>query len=234
MRKKALIVEDDPDVRQVVAEQLALIDFESDTAADGVTGSKMAIDEHYDLLVLDLNLPRLEGVEVCKQVREHKKNMPIIILSTRDDEMSKVLLLELGADDYVSKPFSAAEFKARVKAVLRRTENQADVEGESGKENFTFKDLSIDFIRRRVSLNGAAVDLTAREFDLLAKLVSDPGRPFSREELNQELYGYDISAYEKSINSYINRIRAKLEPNAAEPIYILTVRGVGYCFSDGS
>ena len=231
--EQALIIEDDPDVRLAVIEQLESIGFNCTTAVDGETGLETAQSQAFTLILLDLGLPRIEGIEVCKRLREQDRNIPIIILSSRNDDLNKVLLLELGADDYITKPFSPEILKARVRAVLRRT-NPPDLPNENKElhQVLKFRGLQIDFLKRRVSRDGKTIELTAKEFDILAILASEPGRPFRREELNSTALGNATSAYEENIKSFINRIRKKIEPDPANPIYVLTARGVGYYFSD--
>lgn len=228
MSKKALIIEDNDELIEVLSEPLRQLNFTIiDRAADGLNGVSMATEDDYTLIILDILLPELDGIEVCKRIREKNQNVPILVLSALADEVNVALLLELGADDYIVKPFRELEFKARIKTILRRRSLQ---DGE--QEIIVFGDLKIDLVRRKVERGGEAIDLTAREFALLALLASNPGKPFTRDDLNRELYGHPVSGYEHSVTSHVNRIRTKLEPEAGEPKYILTVRGVGYCFAE--
>lgn len=226
MLETVLIVEDDADI--VIALSLLVQDlgFAVETATDGMRGLELALEKDYVLMLLDLMLPKLEGVEVCKRVRAVKKFLPIIALTSVNEELSKVLLLELGADDYITKPFSNRELKARIKTVLRRT--QAVPSAPEAVTKVTYRELTIELELRRVYIRGALVDLTASEFDLLALLASRPGQPFSREAINESLYGYSIDGYDDSLNSRINRLRGKLELDRQNPEYLITVRGIGY------
>ncbi len=230
MTKKALIIEDDEHLAELLSLEVRDLGFESDRCENGQDGFMRAVSGHYNFVLLDLNLPGMDGIEVCKQIRERNKIVPIIVITARAEDISKILLIELGADDYLTKPFNPLELKARIKAVLRRTERS---EPNSGQQTvFSSKDLVVEFEKRRVTLRGANVELTKREFDILAALISKPGRPFTRSELSSVSYGYEVTGYDQSVSSHINRLREKLEDNPAEPVYILTVRGVGYCFSD--
>jgi len=228
MANKALIIEDDVNIVELVQLEVGDLGYELDSATDGVLGVEMATSDNYAFVLLDIMLPELEGVEVLKQIRAVKPNMPVLMLTARTDDTSKVLLLELGADDFISKPFNPLELKARIKAVLRRNARSAD----SPTEVFRFKDLEVDLSKRRVSVRGEEVVLTATEYEILAFLMANPGKPLTRGEINNALYGHDVFGYEKSISSHINRIRTKIEVSLNDPEYILTVRGVGYCFSD--
>lgn len=226
--KKALIIEDNDELVELLCEPIRQLGFTNiDRAADGATGVKLAVAGGYTVIILDILLPELDGIEVCKQIREKDKNVPILVLSALADEVNVALLLELGADDYIVKPFRELELKARIKTILRRRNL-----GNSEYEILVFDDLKIDLVRRKVELAGEPVDLTAREFDLLALLASNPAKPFTRDELNEQLYGHPVTGYDHSVTSHINRIRTKLEPDPANPKYLLTVRGVGYCFAE--
>ena len=227
-----LIIEDDPDLRELVAEEMAGLGFEIDSADNGETGLEKALSNHYDLVLLDLRMPKLDGIEVCRRVRGAGKKVPIIVLSSKSEVVDRVLLLEIGADDYMVKPFDCAELSARVRAVLRRTNTEASKVEEASE--VIYDDLRIDLAKRQVVRGEKSVVLTAREFDILALLASRPGRPFSFDELAEELYEGLTLSYQKSVSNFINGIRRKLEPEQQNPKYILTVRGVGYAFADGS
>jgi len=224
MREKALIIDDDFDLVELLKTHVEYIGFDVDVSYDGETGLEKALGGEYSFILLDYVLPGLEGVEVCKRIRAENSDMAIIMVTSKTDYLNKVLLLELGADDYITKPFNIMELKARIKAVLRRTAGQKR-HLEQEREALSFKGLCIDFEKRKVMLHERVVEFTTREFDLLAILSSHPGKPFTREQLNEELYGYQVQGYERSINTHINRIRAKIEPKPEQPIFIHTVRG---------
>lgn len=230
MSKKALIIEDDKDLAELLAMELSDLGFESDIELHGADAALRALARNYALILLDLNLPGMNGLEICKQIRELDKNTPIIILTANAHDVSKILLIELGADDYLTKPFNPLELKARIKAILRRSANQQGLDQPS--RLFRFRNLEVDREKRRVRVKGELVDLTRREFEILETLISSPGRPFSRAELVTEAYGSNVSGYEYSLSSHINRLREKLEEDTSKPEYIITVRGVGYCFAD--
>ena len=227
MEEKILVIEDDDQIYGVIKDSLRELSFECERASDGLIGAEMAVRGGYRLLLLDLNLPGKEGTDVCKEIRLSDQRTPILVVSAREDTLTKALLLELGADDYITKPFDVLELKARVKAVLRRAE--ASKTSSDPEESFCVGDLKVDFQRYRVYLNESEVKLTPREYEVIAILARHPGRPLTRDQLNEEIYGYKTKGYELSINTHINRIRSKIEPQPANPIYVLTVRGVGYC-----
>ena len=235
--KKVLLIEDDEHLAELLTLDVEELGFSLDVATNGTDGLEKALSGQYELLLLDLHLPDMEGVEVCKRIRSENTVLPIIVITARADDLSKVLLIELGADDYLTKPYNALELKARIKAVLRRSargEVGAAGGGEESASSFSYKGLHIDFEKRRVTINDEPIELTARQFDILKVLASKPGRPFSRSELTNAVYGYDVVGYDVSVSSHINRLRSKIEPNPEEPIYVITVRGVGYCMSDAS
>jgi DNA-binding response OmpR family regulator len=229
MDHRILIIEDDPEIADLIELHFRDHNFGLDRAADGESGLEKALANDYDAILLDLMLPGLDGVEVCKRIRQHK-NVPIIMLTARSEELDRVLGLELGADDYVTKPFSVRELIARVKAILRRVRTASEAADESG--TIAVAGIEIDRTKRRVTLGGRPVELTAKEFDLLVLFASHPGRVFSRNELLDKVWGYQFEGYGHTVNSHINRLRAKIEKNSAEPTYITTVWGVGYKFMD--
>lgn len=231
MEKKILIIEDDPDIAELVDIHLRDIGYLPECAFDGIEGLNKALTNNYLLVILDLMLPGLDGFEVCKSIREHKKGMPILMLTSRSEEFDKVLGLELGADDYLTKPFSLRELMARVKTIIRRVDAVMEAaSGDEPPEELVFDKLVINRVKRKVVLDGAVIDLTAKEFDLLALLAAHPGRAYSRQELLDTVWGYQFDGYEHTVNSHINRLRSKIEKNPSEPIYIKTVWGVGYRF----
>lgn len=230
MGHKVLIIEDDKDIAKLVAMHLADLDCTCEIANDGEIGLEKALKNKYDLIILDLMLPGVDGLEITKEVRTEKNYTPIMMLTSRSEEFDKVLGLELGADDYLTKPFSIRELVARVKAIFRRVD-AVKVEVK-GAERIQFRDLHIDLQNRTVTVRGTGVELTAKEFDLLVHFAKNPGRAYSRQSLLDSVWGYRFEGYDHTVNSHINRLRGKIEENSAEPRYILTVWGVGYKFAD--
>ncbi len=224
-----LLVEDEPDIADLLSLHLGDLGYRVDAVADGALGLQKALAEAYALVILDLMLPGMNGVEVCKQLRTHGRAMPILMLTSKSEEVDKVLGLELGADDYVTKPFSIRELIARVRALLRRVELDQPEE-EVG--DLAFGELLIEPSKRKVHLGGEPVELTAKEFDLLALFAQHPGRAFSRQELLDKVWGYQYAGYSHTVNSHINRLRSKIEPDPATPRYVQTVWGVGYRFTE--
>jgi len=230
MEKKVLIIEDDPEIANLVEIHLRDMGLTSDHENNGVDGLNKALKNEYALVILDLMLPRLDGFEVCKRIREEKKSLPVLMLTSKSEELDKVLGLELGADDYLTKPFSLRELMARVKAILRRVDAvKQEVSGDEPRE-VVFGDLIINMEKRKVTLAGGMIELTAKEFDLLALFTSHPGRAYSRQELLDIVWGYQFDGYDHTVNSHINRLRSKIEENPSDPKYIKTVWGVGYRF----
>ena len=232
--RKVLIVEDDPDIVELLAIHLTDLDCTLDKANNGQIGYDLGLENNYDLIILDLMLPRMDGMEVCRKLRAKEIHTPILMLTAKSEEIDKVLGLETGADDYLTKPFSVREFIARVKAIFRRTE-MTQAQHKDKKETSSllkFEELLIDTEKRKVILNENRIELTPKEFDLLVLLANRPGRSYSREELLNLVWGYEFSGYEHTVNSHINRLRSKIEPNVAKPKFILTSWGVGYRFND--
>ena len=176
-------------------------------------------------------LPEMDGIEICKRLRADKIFTPILMLTARSEEIDKIIGLETGADDYLTKPFSIREFIARVKAMLRRTE-MVNLDKEVVDEIFAYGDLKIDPTKRKVQIKDVKIDLTPKEFDLLYLFMSNPGKSYTRENLLNLVWGYEFSGYEHTVNSHINRLRTKIEPDITNPIYILTTWGIGYRFTD--
>ncbi len=227
--QRILIVEDDPSIRLGLQRSLGFEGFTIDVARDGEEAITKAFDKKPDLILLDLMLPKLNGFEVCKTVRKYDPKIPILILSAKGDEGDKVLGLELGADDYVTKPFSIRELVARVKAVLRRRK-VASGEVESFKEGT----LEIDFQGQRLVVDGAEQECTTREFKLLEYLIKHRGRVMSRDQILSEVWGFDYEGTPRTIDNFINKLRLKLEKDATNPVWIQTVRGTGYKFRPAS
>ena len=234
MTRRVLVVEDDPDIGRLVTLQLAELDCESRLIADGVTALAEAQSGGYDLVVLDVMLPRMDGLQICRRLRESDKHTPVLMLTAKSAELDRVLGLELGADDYLTKPFSMLELAARVKGVFRRAEQQAAAKAaaQPSAMHIEVDGLRLDLERHEASVGGRAVELTAKEFELLAYFARAPGRVFSRAQLLDQVWGYSHSGYEHTVNSHINRLRNKIERDPGNPDYIQTVWGVGYRFSD--
>ena len=228
---KALIIEDDKDISELVAIHLNDMDLEVDKAFDGKDGLMKALNNQYRFILLDIRLPLLDGFEVCKRLRMEKVNTPILMLTSKSEEIDKVLGLEMGADDYISKPFGIRELLARIKAVLRRYDSAQNPSDNEEKE-IRVDDLYINVGMRIVELNGNRIELSPKEFDLLIYLASHPGRTYSRMQLLNQIWGYEFEGFEHTVNSHINRLRSKIETNMNEPKYILTTWGVGYKFRE--
>jgi DNA-binding response OmpR family regulator len=235
--RRVLVIEDDPDIGRLISLQLAELDCESRLVADGVTGLQEAQAGNYDLVVLDVMLPRLDGLQICRRLRAAEQQTPILMLTAKSSELDRVLGLELGADDYLTKPFSMLELAARVKGMFRRAEQLAAVktaaaEAPAAAERIEVAGLSIDLRRHEARVAGKPVELTAKEFELLAYFARSPGRVFTRTQLLDQVWGYSHSGYEHTVNSHINRLRNKIERDPANPDFIQTVWGVGYKFAD--
>lgn len=233
MTRQVLIVEDHSDIRNLVALHLKDMDCEVTLAADGTGGMAHARNTPYDLIVLDWMMPGVSGIEICRDVRKQKKNTPILILTAKTEESDRVIGLDAGADDYVAKPFSVPEFRARVRAIFRRDEASQTVADSYPKQGIVrIKELLIDIGHRSVSIGERRIDLTSKEFDLLHYLSRHSGRVFTRQQLLNAIWGEGFDGFEHTVNSHINRLRAKIEKNPGEPDYIVTVWGVGYKLSE--
>jgi DNA-binding response OmpR family regulator len=228
--KTILIVDDEPRIAALARDYLEHAGFAVLTAADGPAALATTHHRHPDLIVLDLGLPGLDGLDVTRQLRSDAAtaDLPIVMLTARDDEIDKLLGLELGADDYLTKPFSPRELVARVRAVLRRSERSSVATGDRIEAG----DLLLDVPRMRTEVAGRAIELTATEFTLLATLARQPGRIFTRSQLLDTLHGVAFESYERAIDSHIKNLRRKLEPDPRRPRYVLTVYGVGYRLAD--
>lgn len=232
-RWNILIVEDEQDIAELVALHLQDIDAHTQLTARGDTALQLAQSGQWDLIILDLRLPGMGGLEVCRQIREKGLQTPVLMLTSKSTELDRVLGLELGADDYVTKPFSPLELVARVKAILRRVSVMQQSNGNNDEPAaICCGAMVVDARRREVTVNNTPVELTSREFDLLEYFVRHPGQVFRRSELLDKVWGYGHEGYEHTVNSHINRLRAKIEPDPANPEHILTVWGVGYKFSE--
>jgi two-component system, OmpR family, response regulator len=234
MTRTVLIIEDNPDIAQLV--RMHVEDLGCDTVVEprGDTGLARYRQGGVDLIVLDLMLPGLDGLAVCREIRSQSGYVPILMLTAKATELDRVLGLEMGADDYLTKPFSVAELAARIKALFRRVDAMA-ASASSAKESLEAIDydgLRIDPVTRRVQVRGVEVEPTAREFDLLWHFASHPGQVFTRMQLLDAVWGYQHEGYEHTVNTHINRLRGKIERNPATPEFIQTVWGVGYRFRD--
>jgi DNA-binding response OmpR family regulator len=232
MPKNILIIEDNKELAELLRMHLRDLTFSADIALDGVSGIAKAEAGAYDLIILDLMLPGIDGLEICRRLRGKASYVPILMLTSKSSELDRVLGLEFGADDYVTKPFSIKELLARVKAIFRRMENVRQKDKEDISEVIRSGDIVIDIAKRNVTQSGKVVDVTTKEFDLLLHFARNPGRVFTRSQLLDKVWGYGHEGYEHTVNSHINRLRSKIEKNPARPSYILTVWGVGYKFAD--
>jgi DNA-binding response OmpR family regulator len=225
-----LIVEDDPNIAELIAIHLRDLPASVHIATNGWDGIDEARSGKYDLMVLDLMLPGLSGMEICRQIRQTKQHLPILMLTAKSEEQDKIAGLELGADDYLTKPFSTGELLARVKAILRRTNRQAVVE-EKSLVRIIRGGLTMDLEKKQVLRGGHTIDLTVKEYDLLQLFMQNPNRSYTRIELLDLIWGEQFEGLEHTVNSNINRLRAKIEEDPANPQYIITAWGVGYKFN---
>jgi len=220
---RILIVEDDPAILRGLADNLGCESYDVVTAADGEQGYSLARSRQPDLIVLDLMLPRMSGYEVCRKLRAEGMTTPIVMLTARGDEADRIVGLDLGADDYVTKPFSIRELLARIRAVLRRAQVQSALPSE-----LRFGNVSVDFRRYEAQKNGRPVELTRKEFGLLRLLAARSGEPVTRHDLLDEVWGYDATPTTRTVDNHVASLRAKLEDNPSDPRHLFTVHGVGY------
>ena len=228
--KKVLLIEDDIHIKELLEIHLKDLECQLMSFTNGQAGYNAATTEHFDLIILDITLPGKDGLEICRDLRANKIKIPILMLTARSEEVDKIMGLETGADDYLTKPFSVREFIARVKAIFRRVDmfKQEDISEQMIRQG----NLQIDKSKRKVLLEEKRIDLTPKEFDLLFLLASHPGKSYSRDQLLSLVWGYEFEGYEHTVNSHINRLRAKVEKDLSNPTYILTSWGVGYRFND--
>ncbi len=226
-RQRVLLIEDDPSIRAGLEMNLRVEGYETGVAADGEEARTRALDEEWDLILLDLMLPKVDGLEVLRTLRRKGIETPVIVLSARGHEVDKVAALEMGADDYVSKPFGLAELLSRVKAVLRRSGQIQQ------SRRYRFADIEIDLDARHVRKGGEPLELTSKEFDLLTYLIHNSDRVLSREQLLNQVWDVHYAGTPRTVDNFIAQLRSKLEDQAEQPRYIQTVRGVGYRFSPG-
>ena len=233
MSRKILIIEDNRDLSNLLKLNLSDLSFEVDLAFDGAAGLARAESTSYDLIILDLMLPEIDGLEICRRLRAGaRRYTPILILTSKSTELDRVLGLEMGADDYVTKPFSVRELLARVKAILRRVDELKNAPGKPKATVIRFRNLAVDPTGRKVDLDEKPITLTVKEFDLLLYFITHPGRVFTRSQLLDAVWGYGHEGYEHTVNSHINRLRGKIEKDPSRPDLIHTVWGVGYKFAD--
>ncbi len=234
-RETVLIIEDDPEIASIVAMNIEDIGLETEQVSDGKTGLTRALSGEHALIILDLMLPKFDGISVCKAVREEDPYIPILMLTAKAEEIDRVLGLELGADDYMTKPFSVRELTARIKALLRRAQSsKGSGTSPSEQPGIHIGKLHIDFEKRKVTRDDEVIDLTVKEFDLLSLFARNPGRVYSRADLLNIVWGYRFEGYDHTVNTHINRLRNKIETDPAEPKYLKTVWGIGYRFAEPS
>ncbi|HEX5708472.1 MAG TPA: response regulator transcription factor [Pyrinomonadaceae bacterium] len=228
-----LVIEDDRQILELINEYFSRTGYNVQTAEDGLSGVQAALNTQPDVVVLDLMLPKMDGLAVCRELREKAPLLPILMLTAKDDTVDKVLGLEMGADDYITKPFNLRELEARIKSVLRRVRTYSARAEEPGDEAPIVRGrLRIDPAKREVSIGDRQVELTPKEFELLRLFASNPGRVFPRKYLLEKIWDYSYEGYDRTIDSHINRLRAKIEDNPENPQMVLTVWGIGYKFSD--
>lgn len=231
--KRVLIIEDDKEIVRLLQLHLHEYGLATEAVFDGESGVRQAREGNFDLIILDLMLPAKDGLEVCRTLREARVETPILMLTAKSEELDKVVGLELGADDYVTKPFGVRELMARVRALLRRADRPEQLRQEGEAEAIDCGTLRLELGKRRVYREDVELDLTPREYELLELLCRHPGQAFSRAQLLEQVWGYQYEGYSHTVNSHINRLRAKVEDNPAEPKLIQTVWGFGYRFSPG-
>jgi DNA-binding response OmpR family regulator len=227
-----LVIEDDENISTAIREYFTRAGYEVETAEDGVAGVQAALQNRPDAIVLDLMLPKMDGLAVCRELREKAPYLPILMLTAKDDVVDKVLGLEMGADDYITKPFSLRELEARIKSVLRRVQAASRAEAAGDEAPIVRGKLRIDPAKREVTVGDRLVELTPKEFELLRLFAANPGRVFPRKYLLEKIWDYSYEGYDRTIDSHINRLRAKIEDNPENPQMVLTVWGIGYKFSD--
>ncbi len=229
---KVLIIEDDLRIIELLEIHLSDLSCQVTSTRNGRDGLELMLKKGFDLLILDLMLPGISGMEICRRIRHSGDATPILILSAKSEEIDKVVGLETGADDYLTKPFSVREFIARVKVIFRRKEDGGKERYSPDRSQMRFGLLEIDVDMRRVTFNSGRIELSPKEFELLTLMASNPGKSYSRKQLLNLIWGYDFEGYEHTVNSHINRLRGKIEADLSHPKYILTTWGVGYRFNE--
>jgi DNA-binding response OmpR family regulator len=227
---KVLIIEDDKDISGLISIHVADLGYETDVAYDGKEGLLKAMNGEYKIIILDIRLPLMDGFEICKKMRMEKIHTPVLMVTSKSEEIDKVLGLEIGADDYITKPFSIRELIARIKAIIRRNEMVRSADHEEEDREIKYEGLYINVSLRVVEVHGRRIELSPKEFDLLVLLASNPGKTYTRMQLLNKVWGYEFEGFEHTVNSHINRLRSKIEQNMNEPEFILTTWGVGYKF----
>lgn len=230
--KRVLVIEDDTNIVNLLEIHLNDLHCQLTKSFEGNDGLEKALHQEFDLIILDLMLPGIDGFEICRQLRANRIDTPILMLTAKSEEIDKVLGLETGADDYLTKPFSIREFIARVKAIFRRAQLFRQKYSAPPESVLKYGDLMIDIEKRKVTIKDKRVELSPKEFDLLTLLASNPGKSYNRSRILNMVWGYDFDGYEHTVNSHINRLRTKIEPNLTQPTYILTTWGVGYRFNE--
>lgn len=226
--KKVLIVDDEQSIVTLLQYNLQQAGYEVLTAMDGEEGRNLALSENPNLIILDLMLPKIDGIEVCKQLRQLKVSTPILMLTAKDEEFDKVLGLELGADDYMTKPFSPREVIARVKAILRRTQNQTVTQDVESDEYIKINELKIFPEQYEAFFHGDLLELTPKEFELLLFLAKNKGRVLTRDQLLSSVWNYDFAGDTRIVDVHISHLREKIEQDSKKPLFIKTIRGLGY------
>lgn len=229
MGKRILLVDDEPLILKGLKYSLEQEGYEIDSALDGEEAIAKFFEDPCDLILLDVMLPKMDGIQVCQRIREHS-NVPIIMLTAKGEDMDKILGLEYGADDYIPKPFNILEVKARVKAILRRASTSAAPMEE--KRIVRVRDLEVNLVKRTVNLGGQEIKLTAKEFDLLQMFISNRGEVFTRRQMLETVWKYDYTGDDRTVDVHIRRLREKIERNTSQPEFIFTKWGVGYYFTD--
>ena len=229
MAKRILLVDDEPLILKGLKYTLEQEEYETDSALDGEEALAKFFAEPYDLILLDVMLPKMDGIQVCQRIREHS-NVPIIMLTAKGEDMYKILGLEYGADDYIPKPFNILEVKARIKAILRRS--TASPLPTDEKKNIRVRELEVNPTKRTVTLSGKEVKLTAKEFDLLQLFITNRGKVFTRKQMLETVWKYDYTGDDRTVDVHIRRLREKIERDTTQPEFIFTKWGVGYYFTD--
>jgi len=229
--KKVLLVEDELDIHKLIKLHLNDMQFDVESAFDGANGLSKALNNEYDFIILDIMLPGIDGIEICREIRRSNTQTPIMMLTSKSEEIDKVVALETGADDYMTKPFGARELQARVKAILRRFPLEG-LNNSKLKRPYEVDGLFVDVNKRMVKKNGLTLSLTPKEFDLLALFIQNPGKTYSRMDLLEQIWNYTHDGYEHTVNSHMNRLRHKVEDDMNNPKFILTSWGVGYRFRE--
>jgi DNA-binding response OmpR family regulator len=229
---KVLIIEDDKDISELISLHLNDMDYVSERAYDGKDGLLKALNNDYKFIILDIRLPGMDGFEICKQIRMNKNKVPLIMLTSKAEEIDRVLGLEIGADDYITKPFSIRELIARIKAILRRVDNTRRATDDNKNNEIEYDNFYLNPSKRIVKVHGKRIELSPKEFDLLLLLANNPGVTYNRMQLLNSVWGYEFEGFEHTVNSHINRLRSKIEKDMAHPDFILTTWGVGYKFRE--